>query len=226
MTTRDRLPASTPDAHASYSGEADFRERLAARLQLGECEFPLIGSDYDLNPLSAPTRPRTLRPAAVLALMIDRPAGLHFLFTTRAADMPTHAGQIAFPGGGRRPEDASLAAAALREAQEEIGLAPERVRVLGGYGAFETVSGFRVTPFVAIAPPDLVLRPDPREVADIFEAPASFLMNPANHQIHSREWRGEARHYYAMPYGDRYIWGATARMLKGLFDRLYGAPRR
>ncbi len=206
-----------------YSGDSDFLARARARLDPQIARPDCLGGDHDLNPGHAPSIMEELRPAAVLCPLIARPGGLQLILTTRTADMPTHAGQIAFPGGGMRAGDASLAAAALREAEEEIGLAPDQVEILGGFGAFETISGFLVAPFIGLVSPGFVPRPDPREVADIFETPLSFLMNPANHIRHSREWRGSARVYYAMPFGARYIWGATARMIKGVHDHLYGA---
>lgn len=204
-----------------FAGDADFLARARARLDPDLARPTRLGGDHDLNPGHAPAPAEDLRPAAVLCPLIARPDGLHFILTTRTADMPTHAGQIAFPGGGMRPGDSSLAAAALREAEEEIGLAPVSVEILGGFGAFETVSGFLVAPVIGLVSPGFVPRADPREVADVFETPLSFLMNPANHLCHSREWRGRARFYYAMPWGDRYIWGATARMIKGLYDHLW-----
>jgi 8-oxo-dGTP pyrophosphatase MutT (NUDIX family) len=175
-------------------------------------------SDFDL----VGDRPAgvALREAAVLMALVRRPAGLTLILTQRTADMPTHAGQIALPGGRRQPEDASLASTALREAQEEVGLDPALVRVLGASDAYQTVTGYRVTPIIGLVEATPTLTPDPREVADVFEAPFAFFMNPANHQRHHRDWQGLTRHYHAMPWNDRYVWGATAGMLLGLSTRL------
>jgi 8-oxo-dGTP pyrophosphatase MutT (NUDIX family) len=179
-------------------------------------------SDYDLNPHVRPGEPRTLKPAAVLAAIVRRPQGWTMLLTRRTAEMPTHAGQVAFPGGRVQAEDRDPVATALREAQEETGVDPRFVTPIGTFDAYETVTGFRVVPIVAVVEPGFTLNPDPREVAQVFEAPWEFLMNPANHERHEREWQGTTRAYYAMPYQGHYIWGATAGMIKALYDRLYG----
>lgn len=201
--------------------EADARARLATRLDRPGAA-PVLTSDFDLNPQYRPG-PRALTPAAVLVGLVERPQGLSVLLTQRTADMPTHAGQVAFPGGRVQPEDVDAAAAALREAQEEVGLAPDLVRVVGGFDAYETVTGYAVSPIVAFVDPAFTPRPDPREVADVFETPFAWLMDPANHQRHERAWQGGARSYYAMPFEGRYIWGATAGMIRALWRRLYGA---
>ena len=156
--------------------------------------------------------------AAVLVPLVNRPQGLHVLLTQRSADLPDHPGQISFPGGRVEPDDESLAAAALREAAEEIGLPPEQVSVLGQLAEYETVTGYRVTPIVGWIEPPLALNPDPVEVADIFEVPLEFLLDPANQQRHYRMQGMRRRDYWAIPYGERYIWGATAAMLL-IFDR-------
>ena len=134
----------------------------------------------------------------------------------------SHAGQIAFPGGKIDPGDASpLAAAALREAQEEIGLEPRFIEPIGYLDLYLTFSGFRILPLVARVDPDYRLTINPAEVADAFEVPLAFLMEPDNHQRHSRDWKGIERHYYAMPFGERYIWGVTAGILRNLYERIY-----
>lgn len=180
-----------------------------------------LRSDYDLTGLERPTD-RPLKPAAVLAPLIQRPEGWTVLLTQRTAEMPTHAGQIAFPGGRVQPDDPDLIATALRETEEEVGLARAFVRPIGALDAYETVTGFHVTPIVALVSPGFCLRPDAREVADVFEAPLAFLMDPANHQRHERDWQGHKRAYYVMPWQNRFIWGATAGMIKSMYDRLYG----
>lgn len=157
-------------------------------------------------------------PAAVLVPVVNRPEGLTMLLTQRSADLPDHPGQISFPGGRVEPEDATLAHAALREATEEIGLPAERVVILGELATYETVTGFRVTPVVGWVEPPFSLTLDPIEVADAFEVPLAFLLDPQNQQRHFRMLGEHRRDFWAIPYRDRYIWGATAAMLL-MFDR-------
>jgi len=152
-------------------------------------------------------------PAAVLVPLVNRDAGLTVLLTERSAALPDHPGQISFPGGRMEPEDASAQLAALREAEEEVGLPRNRVTLLGRLAEYETVTGYRVTPVVGWVEPPLSLRPDPVEVADVFEVPLAFLLDPANQQRHFRMLGAIRRDYFAIPYKDRYIWGATAAML-------------
>jgi 8-oxo-dGTP pyrophosphatase MutT (NUDIX family) len=161
------------------------------------------------------------RPAAVLVPVVDRPTPTVIL-TLRTADLASHAGQIAFPGGKIDPDDASPLGAALREAQEEIGLAPALVEPLGYLDLYLTFSGFRIVPTVARVAPGYALNLNKSEVSEAFEVPLAFLMGPQNHQRHSRDWRGITRQYYAMPYEDRYIWGVTAGILRNLYERIYG----
>ncbi len=179
-------------------------------------------SDFDLNPdmVADFAVMDVARPAAVLIPVIARDE-LTVLLTQRSDNLSTHAGQISFPGGRVDPEDASIIAAALREAEEEIGLDRRFVEPLGFIDSYRTGTGFRISPVVALVQPDFVLHLNPAEVADTFEVPLSFLMDQANHQRHSREWRGRVRDFYAMPYGERYIWGATAGMIKNMHMRLF-----
>lgn len=209
----------------SYIDDADLDARLRARLDplefgAGWGDPPPFG-DYDLNPHFRPAERPVLKRAAVLAPIVRRPEGFTMLLTQRTADMPTHAGQIAFPGGRIQAEDDGPVGAALRETFEEVGVAPDYVTPLGAIAPYETVTGFSVAPIVGYVEPGFTLRPDPREVADVFEAPMSFLMNPANHERHTRDWQGQSRAYYVMPFENRFIWGATAGMIKRLYERLY-----
>ena len=161
--------------------------------------------------------------AAVLVPLVNREQGLTLLLTQRSADLSDHAGQISFPGGRVEPADATLAAAALREAAEEVGLPVARVEVLGHMATYETVTGYEVTPVVGWIEPPLVLTLDQSEVADAFEVPLSFLLDPANQQRHFRMLGTVRRDFWAIPYGERYIWGATAAMLM-MLDRTLRAP--
>ena len=179
-------------------------------------------SDYDLNPgvKQEINRARPLRLAAVLCPIVERPHGLSVILTQRPDTMREHAGQVAFPGGKIDEGDADARAAALREANEEIGLPHGDAEVLGEIDHYETGTGFRVAPIVAMIHPEFEPTPDPREVAAVFETPLDYLMNPANLKTHTGHWGGRARQYYAYDWEDRYIWGATAGMLKSLSDRL------
>ena len=179
--------------------------------------------DHRLNePLSGETAllPAPARPAAVLAPVVAREGGLFLLLTQRASHLSDHSGQIAFPGGKIDPGESPLDAA-LREAEEGIGLIRARVQILGCLDPYQTSTGFRVFPIVGLTQPPLDLSVNALEVADVFETPLSFLMNEANHQRHFRQWQGRRRQFYAMPYENRYIWGATAGMIRNLFERLY-----
>lgn len=181
-------------------------------------------SDFDLSP-DAPRLNRPLRPAAVLVPVVDRPDGPTLLLTRRSDSLASHTGQIAFPGGRLDPGE-TVVQAAVREAVEEVGLSPDHVTPLGLSDAYETVTGFIVTPVVAWVRPgfDLTLNPD--EVAEAFETPWAFLMDDANHR---REFYdspdGARRWFWAMPWNERYIWGATAGMLRALWGRLNAADQ-
>jgi len=208
----------------------ELRSRAAAALIQPGDRLVILGgklsrrSDYDLNPQMSPASDAAgdeSRPAAVLIPVIDRVPEATILLTQRTAHLRTHAGQIAFPGGRMEEGDASPVHTALREAEEEIGLAPDLVEVLGFLESYQTSSGYRIAPAVGIVRPDFDPAPDAGEVEDVFEVPLRFLMNAENHELHSRPWRGSRRYYYAMPYGERYIWGATAGMLRNLYDWLY-----
>lgn len=209
--------------HAGITG-ADFVERARARLSL---ELPVepemgIGGDHALGPGRPPLPRPPYAAAAVLIPVVDHPQEATVLLTQRVQSLRTHSGQIAFPGGRIDPGDRSPASAAMREAWEEIGLDARRITPIGYLDPYLTGTGYKIIPTVAIVEPPVHLTLNPAEVADAFEVPLGFLMAPANHLRHSREFGGTLRNFYAMPYAERYIWGATAGMLRRLFERLYG----
>lgn len=162
----------------------------------------------------------SLTPAAVLVPIVAREAGLSVLLTQRTAHLNHHPGQISFPGGRMESGDTGPVMTALRETEEEIGLAREQVELLGRLPEYRTGTGFAVTPVVGFVRPPLRLTLDAFEVAEVFEVPLGFLLDPQNHKRHRMEYQGRIREYYAMPYGDRYIWGATAGMLVSLSQLL------
>ena len=174
--------------------------------------------DDDLNPGLIYDGP--LRPAAVLVPLIDRDEGLTILLTVRTEDLARHAGQISFPGGRTDPDDPHPEATALREAEEEIGLAPRHVEIIGRLDNYFVRTGFLVTPVVGLVTPPFDIQPDDSEVAEVFEVPLSFIMDPANHERGEMMYKGMPRAFHAMPYGDYYIWGATAGMLRNLYELL------
>lgn len=159
---------------------------------------------------------QTLTPAAVLVPLVQRETGLTVLLTQRTAHLRDHPGQISFPGGRCEESDVSAIETALREAQEEVGLDPRQVELLGLLPEYRTGTGFSITPVVGLVRPPLNLKLDDFEVAEAFETPLSFLLDPANHQRHKIEYQGTQREYYAMPWEGYYIWGATAGMLVSL----------
>ncbi|MBL8665974.1 MAG: CoA pyrophosphatase [Rhodospirillales bacterium] len=163
-----------------------------------------------------------LTPAAVLVPLIERPDGLTVLFTQRTSHLAHHAGQVSFPGGHIEPEDGGPAETALRETEEEVGLDRSHVRIVGRLDTYVTRTGFAVTPVVGMVAPPFTLRPDPHEVAEIFEVPLDFLLDPSNHERCSAEFEGRTRFFWAMPYGRHFIWGATAGMVINLCDILNG----
>lgn len=203
-----------------FSAE-DFRRRIGARM-LGAALEGATSGDHMLNPEIAHLyHACEQRPAAVLVPVVAREPQATVLFTQRTAGLRTHAGQIAFPGGRIDPEDVSAEAAALRETEEEIGLAPDFVETLCRGPDYLVGSGYCVTPVIATIRPGFSLRLNPAEVEDAFEVPLSYLMDAANHRIGHRLWQGFSRRVYEMPYEERFIWGATAGILRILYERLY-----
>jgi 8-oxo-dGTP pyrophosphatase MutT (NUDIX family) len=204
----------------------DFFTRARARLTL---DVPAALNDHaaqarrgdlDLDPvLWERAGVKATRPAAVLIPVVDRPEPMVLL--TLRTELPSHPGQIAFPGGKIDLHDATPADAAMREADEEIGLARSLIDPIGYLDLYLTFSGFRILPTLARVAPDYRLALNASEVADAFEVPLAFLMEPANHQRKSRDWKGIERNYYAMPFGERYIWGVTAGILRNLYERIY-----
>jgi 8-oxo-dGTP pyrophosphatase MutT (NUDIX family) len=204
----------------------DFFTRARARLTL---DVPAALNDHaaqarrgdlDLDPvLWERAGVKATRPAAVLIPVVDRPEPMVLL--TLRTELPSHPGQIAFPGGKIDLHDATPADAAMREADEEIGLARSLIDPIGYLDLYLTFSGFRILPPLSRVAPDYRLALNASEVADAFEVPLAFLMEPANHQRKSRDWKGIERNYYAMPFGERYIWGVTAGILRNLYERIY-----
>lgn len=180
-----------------------------------------LRGDHELNPDPDYYDPAMeLRAASVLVPLVERSEGLNILLTQRAGHLSCHAGQISFPGGRLEIRDNGPLACALRETEEEIGLPRSQVRPLGQLETYITRTGFEITPFVGALEPPLELKPDPGEVEEIFEVPLSFVLNEQNCRTESREFRGQQRYFYVYPYGERYIWGATAGMLKNLCELL------
>jgi len=203
---------------ARYSAE-DFRRRVASRL--GPDPGLAVG-DHSFNPdIADLLLGMERRPAAVLVPVVHREPEATLLLTERTAVLRSHAGQISFPGGRIDPDDIGPEEAALREAEEEIGLTADFVETLCRAPDYLTGSGYHVAPVIAIIRPGFRLRLNPAEVADAFEVPLSFLMDPANHRTGSRIWNGVRRRFIEMPYGDRLIWGITANILRILYERLY-----
>jgi 8-oxo-dGTP pyrophosphatase MutT (NUDIX family) len=208
---------------------ADFRRRAERfSLPLDAAAAPakdaeIFRGDHDLNPdlVHFPPPAGGLRPASVLVGVVDREPGATVILTLRAANLSIHAGQVAFPGGRVEDGDATLIDTAMREAHEEVGLDPEHVTPIGLLEPYRTRTGYRIVPVLSVVSQDIGLSPDHREVEDVFEVPLEFLMTAANHQRHSLEWEGAKRLFYAMPYGNRYIWGATAGILRMMYERLY-----
>ncbi|MGH6854182.1 MAG: NUDIX hydrolase [Aestuariivirga sp.] len=204
--------------------EAEFRELAGLRLHrepVASARF----SDDDLNPQARIIAPGvTPIPAAVLVPLIADEGELQVLLTLRTAHLARHGGQVAFPGGRIDEGDEGPVAAALRETGEETGIAPSFVEPMGFLDTYLTATSYRVVPVVGLVRRGFQLALDPNEVTDAFEVPLAFLMNPDHHLKGSRDWQGGTRFFHAMPYGERYIWGATAGMIRNLYSLLY-APQ-
>jgi 8-oxo-dGTP pyrophosphatase MutT (NUDIX family) len=208
---------------SSVSLRALAQQKLRPSLSLADLEQAAPSSISDDAPDGLLSEFAVLAPwraAAVLLPILDRPSGLTVLLTLRASDLRAHSGQVAFPGGkidaGETPHDA-----ALREAQEEIGLEARFVEPLGWLDPFFTATGFRVAPLVTLIEPSFALTINKLKVDEVFETPFAFLMDAANHRLEEREWAGRRRRYYAMPHEGRYIWGATAGILRNLYEKLF-----
>ena len=209
--------------------DGNFFDRARARLTLDVPRALMdptadgARGDLDLNPqMWIRAGVKATKPAAVLVPIIDRREPT-VLLTLRTAELASHAGQVAFPGGKIDAADESPVAAALREAREETGLAAALIEPIGYLDLYLTFSGFRILPTVARVAPEFTLALNPREVTETFEVPLEFLMTPANHQRRTRDWNGLARDYYAIPFENRYIWGITAGILRNLYERVYAA---
>jgi 8-oxo-dGTP pyrophosphatase MutT (NUDIX family) len=214
------------DAAVTLSA-AEFFSRVRARLTLqvpagiNDPSVTPARGDHDADPVMrkiAEVRP--IRPAAVLVPVVDHPEPT-VLLTQRAQHLPNHPGQISFPGGKIEKSDANPLAAALRETEEEIGLDRKLVEPLGHLDLYMTTLGYRIVPTVARVKPGFTLKLNTSEVDDTFEVPLAFLMDQANVARHSRDWQGMTRHYYAITFGERYIWGVTAGILRNLHERIY-----
>ncbi len=207
----------TPGMVADLARERLYGDAIQAPEDAAHSDSGIAG----MNP--TPEILSQARPAAVLIPLLARPEGVTMLLTQRASTLRQHSGQIAFPGGKIDPDDDGPLGAALREAEEEIGLSRQHVTPLGYLGPYFSTTGFRITPVVALMDADAPLSLNHCEVERVFETPFSFLMDPANHQTHEREWKGQMRRYFAMPHGDHYIWGVTAGIIRMLWLRLYAA---
>jgi len=216
--SKTEVPAITIETFRSHA--QDRLLRVPPVEAFDPAHLPPLG-DHRLAENLAPADGRLHRPAAVLVPIVAHQDGATILLTERSAQLKDNAGQIAFPGGKIEAMDDDAAAAALREAEEEIGLHRHFVEPVGYLDPYLSSTGYRIMPLVGIVTPGFSLTLDKREVESAFEVPLSFLMDPVRHEIHQREWRGAQRRYFAMPYEGRYIWGVTAGIIRSLYERLY-----
>lgn len=207
-----RFPEERDALRAFISSRIDALERGDAR------------SDYDLNPEMRSDAPEDLTSAAVLIPLVLRAEGVTMLLTQRTDHLRDHAGQVSFPGGRVEAHDESAVATALRETEEEVGLSPSHIEIVGELDLYDTRTGFRITPVVGLVEPGFTLTLDEFEVAEAFEVPLSFVLDPENHHKRSLVWRGTERHFYLLPYAEREIWGVTAGMIVNLYHCLAGPP--
>jgi 8-oxo-dGTP pyrophosphatase MutT (NUDIX family) len=213
-------------AVAALTGD-EFFARAKARLTLHvpdgltDASVTPPRGDHDADPVMAKIAAvRPIRPAAVLIPIINH-AEPTVLLTQRAQHLPDHPGQVSFPGGKIEKTDENPLASALREAEEEIGLDRAHVEPVGYLDLYMTTLGYRIVPVIARVKPGFTLTLNAGEVDNVFEVPLSFVMDAANHQRHSRDWQGMTRHFYAITFGERYIWGVTAGIMRNLYDRIY-----
>ncbi|MCU0789667.1 MAG: CoA pyrophosphatase [Nitratireductor sp.] len=194
MLARQRLPAGIGETHGDHVHSPGYADWVISR---------------------------AVKPAAVLVPFAERPGGINIILTKRLDNLRSHSGQVAFPGGKIDPEDVSPEAAALREAHEEIALEPSQVEVIGRLPDYLSGSGYRIAPVLGLVAPAASFIANPQEVDYVFEVPLAFLMDPANHRRGSRMFQGAERQFIEMPYGEHYIWGVTAGILRLLHDRLF-----
>ncbi|MFK5978354.1 MAG: CoA pyrophosphatase [Rhizobiaceae bacterium] len=197
----------------------ELRERVSQRLNHSDNE-PIGDFTHDPD-MRQWVMSRATKDAAILMPLVERQGEMSLLLTKRADRLISHSGQVAFPGGKIDADDDGPEAAALREAHEEVGLATDQVEILGRLPDYFTGSGYKIAPIIGIMDKNAVVEANPDEVDYLFEVPLSFLMNPDNHLRGSRVFEGKERHFYEMPFGEHYIWGITAGMIRVLYDRLY-----
>ncbi len=218
MTSSDGPAASPPDFRL-----AAFLDLLGPHLVDDPAHLPARPGfgDANLDPdLPPPTRP--LRDAAVLVPIVAHRGAAGVILTRRTDHLRAHAGQVAFPGGKVDEDDANAIATALREAEEEIGLLPDRVEPIGCFPPYASNSGYRIVPVIGVVPPGLAFDPNPEEVAEVFEVPLPFLMDGANHRVSHLLWQGRQRHFWEMPWDGIRIWGVTAGIIRRIFEATYG----